>query len=63
MRSPYVLFMSVVCCATLSSCFKEEPLNAECDIEEAYIHADNPEEMFFQCIRLFDKKCFTRSTI
>ena len=26
---------------TLSSCFKEEPLNAECDIEQAYIHADN----------------------
>lgn len=30
----------------LSSCFKEEPLNAECDIEEAYIHADSPEEIF-----------------
>lgn len=47
MRSPYVLLMSVVCCGMLSSCFKDEPLNAECDIEEAYIHADNPEEMFF----------------
>lgn len=33
------LFMS--CITTLSSCFKEEPLNAECDIEQAYIHADN----------------------
>ena len=29
------------CITTLSSCFKEEPLNAECDIEQAYIHADN----------------------
>ena len=29
------------CLTTLSSCFKEEPLNAECDIEQAYIHADN----------------------
>lgn len=28
------------CITTLSSCFKEEPLNAECDIEQAYIHAD-----------------------
>mgnify|MGYP002624063336 CR=1 FL=1 len=31
----------------LQSCFKDEPLNAECDIEQAYIHADTPEEMFF----------------
>lgn len=33
---------------TLASCFKDEPLNSECDIEEAYIHTDNPTEMFFQ---------------
>ncbi len=32
--------------ATLTSCFKDEPLNAECDIEQAYIHVDNPLEMF-----------------
>ena len=25
------------CITTLSSCFKEEPLNAECDIEQAFI--------------------------
>lgn len=31
---------------TLTSCFKEEPLNAECDIEQAYIHAENPLDMF-----------------
>ena len=31
---------------TLTSCFKEEPLNAECDIEKAYIHVDDPSEMF-----------------
>ena len=30
----------------LTSCFKEEPLNAECDIEQAYIHAENPLDMF-----------------
>ena len=34
--------------ATLTSCFKDEPLNAECDIEQAYIHVDDPLEMFFQ---------------
>ena len=33
--------------ATLTSCFKDEPLNAECDIEQAFIHVDNPEAMFF----------------
>lgn len=33
-------------CATLTSCFKEEPLNAECDIEQAYIHTETPLEIF-----------------
>lgn len=36
-----VAALSMSCITTLSSCFKEEPLNAECDIEQAYIHADN----------------------
>ena len=34
--------------ASLTSCFKDEPLNAECDIEQAYIHLDDPTSMFFQ---------------
>lgn len=34
------------CITTLSSCFKEEPLNAECDIEQAYIHVDNKNLLF-----------------
>lgn len=33
---------------TFTSCFKEEPLNAEADITEAYIHTDNPLDLFFQ---------------
>ena len=36
-----VAALSMSCITTLSSCFKEEPLNAECDIKQAYIHADN----------------------
>lgn len=32
---------------SLSSCFKEEPLNAECDIEAAWVHVDKPEDIFF----------------
>lgn len=34
-------------CMLLSSCFKDEPLNAECDILEAYVHVENPSETFF----------------
>lgn len=33
--------------ALLSSCFKDEPAEAECDIVQAYIRAENPKEMFF----------------
>ena len=33
---------SLIGSSTLTSCFKDEPLNAECDIEQAYIHVDNP---------------------
>lgn len=36
-----VAALSMSCITTLSSCFKEEPLNAECDIEQAYIHVDS----------------------
>lgn len=37
------------CITTLSSCFKEEPLNAECDIEQAYIpNSGNWEECFLK---------------
>ncbi len=40
-----LLAMGVLTC--ISSCFKEEPLNAECDIEQAYIHAgDNLDSWF-----------------
>lgn len=30
-----------------TSCFKEEPLNAECDIEKAWIHVDDVDAMFY----------------
>lgn len=33
---------------TLTSCFKDEAPNAECDITKAWIHTNNPAEMFFQ---------------
>lgn len=31
-----------------TSCFKDEPLNAECDIEHVSLKVDNPEQFFFQ---------------
>lgn len=38
------LFLLATVCCTLSACFKDEPANAECDIEKAWIHFDNPAE-------------------
>ena len=32
---------------SLTSCFKDEPLNAECDIEQAYIATNGEWENFF----------------
>ena len=32
---------------SLTSCFKDEPENAECDIEQAYITTDDYKTMFF----------------
>ena len=41
------LLLGAALCASLTSCFKDEPLNAECDIEQAYVHLDNPTDVFF----------------
>lgn len=32
----------------LTACFKDEPLNAECDVLEASVSVDRPDEVFFQ---------------
>ena len=42
-----VVVTTVALGAISSSCFKEEPLNAECDIEKAWVHVDNVDEMFY----------------
>ena len=42
-----IILLFIIPCCLLTSCFKEEPLNAECDIEKAYVHVGNPETMFF----------------
>lgn len=43
MKIRHVFVLLASCCA-LASCFKDEPANAECDIEVAWIHYDNPEK-------------------
>lgn len=49
MKHPHILpLVALLGCTALTSCFKDEPLNAECDIEKAWIHAAEPLEMFFQ---------------
>ena len=45
MKIQHLLLCAAVC--SLTSCFKEEPLNAECDIEQAYVHTDDPTDIFF----------------
>ena len=43
----YHLLLGAALCCQLTSCFKDEPLNAECDIEQAYVHIDAPTTIFF----------------
>ena len=48
MRYYKMIAAALIGSSALTSCFKDEPLNAECDIEQAYIHVDNPLGMFYQ---------------
>lgn len=48
MKMKYIhLLVGMLLCGGLTSCFKDEPLNTECDIEQAFIHAENPSTMFY----------------
>ena len=48
MVKPFSLIAVVAFATTLTSCFKDEALNNECDIEKAWIQVDNPDKVFFQ---------------
>ena len=48
MRKFSLLIIVVSSLLALTSCFKAEPLNAECDIEMVTLHVDNPDKFFFQ---------------
>lgn len=43
MKFRHIITLTAVC-LPLTSCFKDEPANAECDIEQAWIHFENPAE-------------------
>lgn len=55
------LFLSMP--LVLSSCFKDEPLNAECDIEQATVHVANPQQMFFQVTDTLKQVLYTDTVI
>ena len=44
----YTIFSMALAAITLTSCFKDEAPNAECDITKAWVHTDNIADMFFQ---------------
>ena len=48
---------------TFSSCFKDEPKNAECDIETAWIHVDNPQSQFYSLSDTLINVISTENTI
>lgn len=48
MRKSLFFVSSLALCSMLTSCFKDEAPNAECDILQAFVHVDNPEAIFAQ---------------
>lgn len=46
-KTLFSAFFVAMLCTALSSCFKDEPLNAEADIEQAYLHSDDVATMFY----------------
>ncbi len=57
------LLLAFSICLTLASCFKDEPLNAECDIEQAYVHLNNPTDIFYSPSDTLVNVLSTESTV
>lgn len=47
----------------MTSCFKDEPLNAECDIEQVILHSTAAESVFFNMTDTIQNVLYTDSTI
>lgn len=60
-RKLYLLIL--ICSLICTSCFKDEPLNEECDIEEAYLHVADAKEMFYNATDTLVKVPFSSSSI
>lgn len=58
----YFLF-ALVGTLGLTSCFKDEAANSECDITEAYVHVDNPTDVFFNLTDTLKPVLYTQSDI
>lgn len=48
MRKFLLYMLALVAMLSTSSCIKDEPLNAECDIEKVTLVVDHPEDVFYQ---------------
>ena len=57
------LLLLAALCPMLSSCFKDEPANAECDIEVAWVHAEEPEKMFYNLTDTLVRVLYTDNLI
>ena len=59
----YQNLLVIALSSVFTSCFKDEPLNAECDILEASVSASKPEEMFYHSSDSKIQVPYTDSTI
>ena len=57
------LIVSAIFALALSSCFKDEAPNAECDIIEAWLHVDNPSDIFYNPTDTMVKVLYTDDNI
>lgn len=48
MRKIFMYMLALCAMLSMNSCIKEEPLNAECDIEKVTLSVDDPESVFYQ---------------
>jgi len=57
------IYLFIGSCLLFSSCFKDEAPNAECDIEQVFVHIDGPENVFFNATDTLKNVPYTDSTI
>ena len=63
MKKIHFILLGCFCALTLTSCFKDEAPNAECDIVRAWLHTDDPTEMFYQATDTMVNVLYTATDI